>query len=179
MYDHTLHRGKKHFCRYCLKAFNTEEISKRHTKDCCKIYGKQRITMPKKSKNVKLKNNERKIKLPFTFYAFFQSILVPHDNGKQNTEESYTSKYQKHIVCTCGFKLVCVDDKFGELFKAYLCEDAGYNFINSIIKVNKYCSDVIKKIHKELVMTKEDDEDFKNSTKYRICNKVMLIMMLN
>ena len=94
-------------------------------------------------------------------------------------EEFYTSKYQKHIVCTYGFKLVCVDDKFGELFKAYLGENAVYNFINSIIEVNKYCSDVIKKSHKELVMTKEDDEDFKTSTKYRICNKVMLIIMLN
>ena len=82
MCDHTLHRGKKHFCRCCLKAFNTEQISKRHTKDCFKIYGKQRIIIPKKSKNVKFKNHERKIKLSFTFYACFQSILVPQDNGK-------------------------------------------------------------------------------------------------
>ena len=29
MYDHTLHRGKKHFCRYCLQAFNTEETLQR------------------------------------------------------------------------------------------------------------------------------------------------------
>ena len=25
MYDHTLHCRRKHFCRYCLQAFNTEE----------------------------------------------------------------------------------------------------------------------------------------------------------
>ena len=24
MYDHTLHRGKKHFCLYCLQTFSTE-----------------------------------------------------------------------------------------------------------------------------------------------------------
>ena len=29
MYDHTLNRGKKHFCRYCLQAFKTEEIFKK------------------------------------------------------------------------------------------------------------------------------------------------------
>ena len=29
-YDHTLDCGKKHFCCYCLQAFSTEEISKRH-----------------------------------------------------------------------------------------------------------------------------------------------------
>ena len=26
MYDHSLHRGRKHFCRYCLHDFITEEI---------------------------------------------------------------------------------------------------------------------------------------------------------
>ena len=26
IYDHTSHRGKEHFCRYCLQAFSTEEI---------------------------------------------------------------------------------------------------------------------------------------------------------
>ena len=60
MYDHTLHRGGKHFCRYCLQAFSTEEILKRHIKDCFKIDGKQRIIMPRKSEYVKFKNYERK-----------------------------------------------------------------------------------------------------------------------
>ena len=26
IYDHTLHSGRKHFCRYCLQALSTEEI---------------------------------------------------------------------------------------------------------------------------------------------------------
>ena len=65
MYDHTLHRGRKHFCRYCLQAFSTEEILKRHVKDCFEIIDKQRIKMSKKGEYVKLKNFERKIKSPF------------------------------------------------------------------------------------------------------------------
>ena len=63
MYDNTLHRGRKHFCDYCLQAFSTE--GKRHINDCFKISGKQRIIMPKKGKYVKFKNYERKIKSPF------------------------------------------------------------------------------------------------------------------
>ena len=55
MYDHTLHRGRKHFCRYCLQAFRTEEILKRHIKDCFKINDKQRIIMPKKGEYVNSK----------------------------------------------------------------------------------------------------------------------------
>ena len=37
MWDHTLHRGKKHFCCYCLQDFNTREILKLHIKDCLKL----------------------------------------------------------------------------------------------------------------------------------------------
>ena len=29
MYGHTLHRGRKHFCRYYLQVLSTEEILKR------------------------------------------------------------------------------------------------------------------------------------------------------
>ena len=52
-----------------------------------------------------------------------------------------------------------------------LGEDAVYNFINSMIEENKYCSGVMKKhFNKELVITKEDNENFKNSIKCWICN---------
>ena len=37
MYDHTLHRGRKHFWRYCLQAFSTEELLKRHIKISLKL----------------------------------------------------------------------------------------------------------------------------------------------
>ena len=48
MYDHSLHRGRKHFCRYCLHASIAEEILKCHVKEYFKINGEQRIIMPKK-----------------------------------------------------------------------------------------------------------------------------------
>ena len=63
------------------------------------------------------------------------------------------------------------DVKFSQPFKTYLGEDAVYNFINSMIKESKYCGDVMKKhFSKELVMMKEDNEDFKNSAKCWICD---------
>ena len=106
MYDYTLRRGRKHFCRYCLQAFSTEEILKRHIKYSFKINDKQRIIMPEEDEYVKFRNYERKIKSPFIIYADFESILVPEENGKQNPEESYTNKYQKHITCSYRYKLV-------------------------------------------------------------------------
>ena len=59
-------------------------------------------------------------------YASFESILVLEHNGKQNPEEPYMNKYQKHI--------------------AYLGEDPVYNFMNNMIEESKYCSKVMKKI---------------------------------
>ena len=117
MFDQTLHRGRKHFCFYCLQAFNTEHILKRHIKDCFKINGKQRIIMPENGAFIKFKNCERKMKSAFIVYADFEIILVLEDNRKQNTEESYTNKYQKYIACCYGYKLVCVDDEFSKPFK--------------------------------------------------------------
>ena len=54
--------------------------------------------------------------LPFIVYTDFESILVPINNGKQNPEKYHTNKYQKHIVCSCGYKLLCVDDKFNKTY---------------------------------------------------------------
>ena len=51
--------------------------------------------------------------------ADFESISVTEDNGKQNPEESYMNKYQKHVGSNYGYKLVCVDDNFSKPFKSY------------------------------------------------------------
>ena len=44
---------------------------------------------------------------------------MPEVNGKENLNESYTNKYQKRIVCSYGYKLVCVDAKLSNPFKSY------------------------------------------------------------
>ena len=59
VYNYTLHLRKNHFCCYCLQASSTEEILKRHIKDCFKINGKQKIIMPEKGEYVKFKNCEK------------------------------------------------------------------------------------------------------------------------
>ena len=78
-------------------------------------------------------------------YVDLESILVPEDNRKKSPNKSYTSKYQKHVACNYGYKLVCVDDKFNKTFKSYLGEDAVYNFISSMTEESKYYSNVMKK----------------------------------
>ena len=110
--------------------------------------------MPTKGEYVRFKRFERKMKSPFTIYEDFKSILVSKGNGKQNLNESYISKYQKHVACSYDYKLVCVNDKFSKPFTSYLNENAAYNFINSMVEKSKYFSDVMKNhFNKELAMT--------------------------
>ena len=33
-------------------------------------------------------------------YTAFKSSLAPKQNGKQNPNDSYTNKYQKHVACS-------------------------------------------------------------------------------
>ena len=77
----------------------------------------RKISKKKDVEYVGYKNYERKTKSPFMIFAGFESILVLEEYGKQNPDES--NKYQKHITCCCGYKLVCVDDKFSQPFNSF------------------------------------------------------------
>ena len=85
------------------------------------------IKMPKNTELAKLNNYERKIKFPFMVYADFESILVPENNGKEKSDQSYMNKYQKHVACSCGYKLV----RFSNFVKV---DDTVHNFIYSMIE---------------------------------------------
>ena len=120
-----------------------------------------------------LDSYEGKIKSPFMIYAAVESILVPEDNRKQNPDESYSNKYHKHVACSYGYKLVCVDDKFSRPFKSYLGKEAAFNFINSMVEESKYCSDVMKKnILENNLKLKKRTCNFQNFTKCWICDNV-------
>ena len=89
------------------------------------------------------------------------------------------TQISKNVACSYGYKLVCVDYKFSEIFSSYLGKDAVYNFISSMIEESRYCSDVMKKhLNKELVMTKEDNEDFKNLLNVGSVIMIKLMVML-
>ena len=49
---------------------------------------------------------------------------MPEDNGKQNQNETYKNKFQKHVTCSYDYKLVCGNDSVSKLFKSYLGKDA-------------------------------------------------------
>ena len=128
--------------------------------------GKKIFKMAKKDETVKFKIYIRKIKSPFIIYADFESILVPENNGNQNSDQSYMNKYQNHLGWSVGYKLVYSDDQCSKYFKLYLDQIAVRKFITNMVKRTIYSSRMIKEhFNKEFVATNEDDENFESSTK--------------
>ena len=138
MYNQTLHRDRKHFCRYCLQSLRAAQILNRHVSDYFKINGKQMIKMTKKVEAVKFKNYTSKIKSLFQIYGDLEIILilVPENNGKQNTDESYMNKYQNHVGCSFGYNIVYAEYHFRKPFKSYLGQDAIQKFIINMAEEN-------------------------------------------
>ena len=78
-------------------------------------------------------------------YAYYESILVPKNNGKQNLDEFSQHEYLKHVACSYGYNLECVDGKFRKPFKSCLDEAVAYNFINTTTGESKQGTDLMKK----------------------------------
>ena len=88
----------------CFKWSIIRRITKTDI-DFTKKLGFKNIRYSVKVKDIhKIKGkNYIDISVTLIIYADFESILVPETTGKQNPEESYTNKYQKHIVCSYGY----------------------------------------------------------------------------
>ena len=97
-----------------------------------------------KTEYIRLKNCERKIKSSFVVYSDFEIILVQEDNGKQNQNESCKSLVEMLFTML----LIVCSKKVSILL---------ISWENNLTK---------------LLMTKNDNEDFENSTKYWICNYI-------
>ena len=111
--------------------------------------GDQGLRCLKKDEYVKFKNFARKTNSPLMIYADFQSILISEDNGKQNYEITYPFSYRTSVVCSYGYKLARVDNKFNKPFKLYLSENTVYNFVNTVVQESKYYSEAMKKHFKQ------------------------------
>ena len=83
----------ENFCCHCFQVYRTSDVLKCHIKDRFKINGKQRNKMITKGEYTRFKNYEKITKFSFTIYTDFES------NGKKNTNELYSNKYQKHVGC--------------------------------------------------------------------------------
>ena len=171
LYNQTKHKGRKHFCMYCLQCFSSERVLNNHKDICIQVNGTQAINMPEPGSKIAFKNYRRKLPAPFVIYADFEAITEKVD--EKAPQKSYTEQYQKHTACGYGYKVVCCyDDKFSKPIKIYRGEMAINKFMNDMLAEVKYCQKVeIKHFNKPMKMTDEDKESFERAEECHICKK--------
>ena len=85
------------------------------------------------------------------------NVLITLTDG--NDLGPNTTKHQNYIVCSYGYRLICVDVRYSKLYVTYFDEDAIETSFNDMIKVSEYCSKVPEtKFNQPLVMNKKDHE---------------------
>ena len=168
MYNQTKHKGRKHFCMYCLQCFSSEMVLNNHKVDCVEINGEQAIKMPEPGSKIAFTNYRKQLPAPFVIYADFEAITE-----KVSQKKSKTEKYQKHTACGYGYKVVCCyDDKFSKPIKIYRGKMTIQKFMKDMLFEVEYCQEVVKNhFTKPLKMTEKDEESFQNTKECHICKK--------
>ena len=139
MFYKTKNKNKKYFCKSCLQCFSSTNVLTEHKKICLSINGAQSVRLEKGT--IEFKSYFKQIAVPFKIYANFECNL----KSVESFEGSYSKKYQDHIPCSFGYKLVCVNDKFTKPMVVFSGENAAFNFIEAILKEYQYCKKVMKK----------------------------------
>ena len=150
----------------CLQNFTTKEILNKHKEQCLLIDDTQSIKY--ETGTIKFKNHNKQIPIPFKIYADPECLLKETiiQLGK------HTKIYQKHIHNSIGTKLVCADHKFTSKTKIFTSSNCIKEFIKWIFEQKKYCNQIInKKFNKKLRMSLEDENNYKNSQDYCVCNQ--------
>ena len=167
----TNHKETKHFCMRCLHCFSREDLLAKHSPDCFALNGTQKIDMPAKGSKIYFKNYHRIQPVPFVIYADFEALTKKINTCHQNNDKSFTDPYEEHKACGYGYKVVChQDQQYSKPVKIYRGRNVVKYFIESIYREVSNCKRVIKKhFNKPLIMTSENELDFRNSTTCYIC----------
>ena len=142
MFHKTKNKNKKWFCRSCLQCFSSESVLIKHEENCFNINGKQSVKQEEGI--IEFENYFKQIPVAFRIYANFECNL----KGVESYEGSYTKKYQNHVPCSFGYKVVCNDDRFTKPIVVYRGENAVYAFIKAVPKEYKYCRKVMNTLTK-------------------------------
>ena len=159
--------NKKFICRRCLSLYTSENMLMKHKEKC----GDDNITTIKTSNKSHLHWEKHFHKNPFYFriYADFEA-----DNEEDNTSigNKTTNIYKQNPVMN-GYHIV---SELEDVLKSdYYKSPLGYNnvdwFIDEIIKLENKMAFYFKNTNKDIIMTQEDEEDYRNNDICRFCEK--------
>ena len=140
----------------------------KHKEVCLSINGAQSVRLEKGT--IEFTNHCKQIPVAFKIYADFEFNL----KSVENYEDSYSKKYQDHILWSFAYNLFCGNDEFSKWIAVFKGENAANKFIEAILKEYQYCKKVLKKhFNKNLIMGEKEKEQFQSSNTCWICEKLI------
>ena len=159
--------NKKFIFRQCLRSYTSENMLMKHKEKC----GEDNITTIKTSNESHLywKKHFHKNPLYFRIYADFEA-----DNEKDNSSigNETTDVYKQNPILN-GYRVV---SELEDVLKSgYYKSPLGYEnvdwFVDEIIKLENKMTFYFKNTNKDIVMTEEDEEDYRNNNICPFCEK--------
>ena len=157
--------NKKFICRRCLSSYTSENMLIKHKEKC----GYDNITSIKTSNKSHLhwEKHFHKNPLYFRIYADFEA-----DNEEDNTciGNKTTNIYKQNPVLN-GYHIVSEleDILKSEYYKSPLGYDNVDWFVNEVIKLENKMTFFFKNTKKDIIMTEEDEVNFRNNNICRFC----------
>ena len=162
--------NKKFICRQCLSSYTSENMLMKHKQKC----GDDNITTIRTSNESHLhwKKHFHKNPLYFRIYADFEAY-----NEKDNSiiGNKTTNIYKQNPVLN-GYHIV---SELEDVLKSeYYKSPLGYNnvdwFVDEVLKIENKMAFFFKNTKKDIIMTKEDEEDFRTNNICRFCQKEII-----
>ena len=162
--------NKKFICRRCLSSYTSENMLIKHKPKC----EKNNMTTIRISNESHLhwKKHFHKNPLYFMIYADFEA-----DNEKDDSVvgNKTTNIYKQNPVLN-GYHIVSeLEDVLkSDYYKSPLGYDNVYWFVDEVIKLENKMAFYFKNTKKDIIMTEEDEEDYRNDNICRFCEKEIL-----
>ena len=158
---------KTFICRRCLNSYTSENMLRIH-KPKCENNDKTTIRTSSDS-HLHWKNHFQKNPLYFRIYADFEA-----DNEKDRSivGNKTTNIYKQNPVLN-GYRIESELEDVSQ--SGYYKSPLGYDnvdwFVDEVIKLEKKMAFYFKKTKKDIIMTEEDEEHYKNKNICRFCKK--------
>ena len=154
-------------CRRCLTTFSKQEALSKHS-ILCQNHGLAKAIMPQKS-TVKFKKHHFMFRLPFVFYADFESTNTPIQTCEPDPNKSYFTQKCKQEVISYGLYVKSDYDKiFRSRYLTFTGTDAVQHFVETVVW---YFEEISKNwnVNKKVKIKPREEEDFQNATECFIC----------
>ena len=166
------HQHKIYFCYRCLNSFPSVKSLDKHTEYC---QNNEEVKIEMSGGRLYFKNHYKKQRVPFVVYADFECFTQKIDTCQPDDGKSFTNQYQKHKPSGYSYLIKCFDDNlFSPKLVKYTAEstdeDIPQLFVESLEKDIKEIYNRFKK-PKKMVMTREDNIDFRRATHCHICEE--------